>query len=192
MWSSDESRERILTLSHSPSVIKPSQAMGVCQGSRAFRLPMSPRCSRAASDSSGVVRRKLLLNSESVMLDVLCPDEFVICSLRIYSKKHQNAIRILLPLFNSEMHISDWESFKTVVIAVLSWNDCKALFYENCSCRSVLVRKGQFSLKWICILENVSEQSKTYAKTVQFAKRILLPLFFTCGEWKSARYSPHE
>ena len=35
---SDESRERILTLSHSPSVIKPSQAMGVCQGSRAFRL----------------------------------------------------------------------------------------------------------------------------------------------------------
>ena len=26
---SDESRERILTLSHSPSVIKPSQAMGV-------------------------------------------------------------------------------------------------------------------------------------------------------------------
>ena len=48
---SDESRERILTLSHSPSVIKPSQAMGVCRGSRAFKLPMSPMCSRAASDS---------------------------------------------------------------------------------------------------------------------------------------------
>ena len=48
---SAESRERILTPSHSPSVIKPSQAMGVCQGSRAFRLSMSPMCSRVASDS---------------------------------------------------------------------------------------------------------------------------------------------
>ena len=48
---SDESRERILTLSHSPSVIKPSQAMRVCRGSRAFKLPMSPMCSRAAPDS---------------------------------------------------------------------------------------------------------------------------------------------
>ena len=48
---SDESRERILTLSHSPSVIKPSQAMGVCQVSRAFKLSMSPMCSRAVSDS---------------------------------------------------------------------------------------------------------------------------------------------
>ena len=47
---SDESRERIPTLSHSPSVIKPSQAMGVCRGSRAFKLPMSPMCSRAAPD----------------------------------------------------------------------------------------------------------------------------------------------
>ena len=80
---SDESRERILTLSHSPSVIKPSQAMGVCRGSRAFRLSMSPMCSRAAPDSSGIVRRILLFKTVCLLCwDVLCPDAFVICSLK--------------------------------------------------------------------------------------------------------------
>ena len=80
---SDESRERILTLSHSPSVIKPSQAMGVCRGSRAFKLPMSPMCSRAAPDSSGIVRRILLFKTVCLLCwDVLCPDAFVICSLK--------------------------------------------------------------------------------------------------------------
>ena len=69
MWSSIESRERILTLSHSPSVIKPSQAMGVCRGSRAFRLPISPMCSRAASDSSGKSAADTAVqNSVSAML----------------------------------------------------------------------------------------------------------------------------
>jgi len=103
---SDESRERILTLSHSPSVIKPSQAMGVCRGSRAFKLPMSPMCSRAAFDS---VRHSTadtaVKNSVSVMLGVLCPDAFVMCLIYV-PKIVQIAIRILLPHFHSKALIS--------------------------------------------------------------------------------------
>ena len=37
------------------------------------------------------------------------------------------------------------------------------------------MRKVQFSLKHYCISETGSERSKTYAKTVCFAYRILLP-----------------
>ena len=67
---------------------------------------MSPMCSRAAP---GFVRHSAadtaVQNSVSAMLGVLYPDVFVICSLRIYSKTHQNAIRILLPHFYSETRI---------------------------------------------------------------------------------------
>ena len=144
---SDESRERILTLSHSPSVIKPSQAMGVCQGSRAFKLPMSPMCSRTASDSvrQGCGGYHCELTAGPWCVAHFCTDPFVICSLRIYSKLHQNAIRILLPLFNSESHISNWKTFKTGIIAVLSGNVCKPLFYAVCSRSHDFMWKGQFS-----------------------------------------------
>ena len=146
MWSSDESRKRILTLSHSPSVIKPSQAMGVCQGSRAFKLPMSPMCSRAAPDS---VRQErggyhCEVTAGPWCVARFCTDPFVMCLIYV-PKTVQIAKRILLPHFHSEMHFYGWKSFKTVIITILNENICKALFYALYSQCQALMRKGQFS-----------------------------------------------
>ena len=167
---SDESRERILTLSHSPSVIKPSQAMGVCRGSRAFKLPMSPMCSRAASDS---VRQECggyhcEVAAGPWCVAHFCTDPFVMCLIYV-PKIVQIVKRILLPHFHSEMLIFDVKSFKTVSLAVLSWNTCKALFYALCGRFSVLVRSGQFSLKHYCISGCYFQKQKTYAKRMCFA-----------------------
>ena len=143
---SDESRERILTLSHSPSVIKPSQAMGVCQGSRAFRLSMSPMCSRAAPDSvrqeCGGYHCEVAAGPWCVAR--FCTDPFVMCLIYV-SKTVRFVKRILLPHFHSETLIFDLKSFKAVIITVLSRNVFKALFYALCGQCQFLVSKGQFS-----------------------------------------------
>ena len=61
---------------------------------------MSPMCSRAASDSSGIVRRILLFKTVCLLCwDVLCPDAFVMCLIYV-PKIVQIAIKILLPHFS--------------------------------------------------------------------------------------------